>query len=180
MELSIVRLFADKILMNLSVGFFPVIIVCIDNDKRLIENFFRCKNCLTGSPWLGAAFRLFETVRKIFQFLERIFYFCDFLNSFSNDMTEFLLQILPDNKNHFIKSGLQRIMDGILHDHLSVRAHRRKLFNSFSEAASDSCRHDHKCCFLHNVSFLLLRIRIILHPVSYLILQPGLPRSGCL
>ena len=48
-----------------------------------------------------------------------------------NDLFELLENIFADDKDNFIKSCFFRIMNGIIHDNLSVWSHLSQLFDSF-------------------------------------------------
>ena len=157
MEDSIIRLLLGQIVMYFYISFFSIVIIGIDNHKRLIQNSVCSKNSLAGSPRFCTVCRFCESFRKIFQSLECIFYFCDLFDSFSNYATELFFKVLTDDKYNFIESCFQRIMDRVVHNDLSIRSYRCKLFNSFSKAASNSGSHDDKCCLFHK-NVLLMHI----------------------
>ena len=196
MEFSILWLFLHKIIMHLHISFFSIIIICIDNNKRLIQNLLCRKYSLSGSPGFRAVSRFRKSLRQIIKLLEYIFYFRNFLNTLADHSAKLFFQIFTDNKHYFIKSGFQRIVDGIIHNNLSTWSHRCKLLDSFSKTTSDSCRHNYKCCFLHKYfppdiffshinTFSVIFCHIpspqysIPHPEDYLILLPDLLRSDC-
>ena len=56
-------------------------------------------------------------------------------------------QVLSDHKDDFVKSRLDRVIDGVIHNDLPIRAYRSELLDPAAKTASDPCRHDHKCCF---------------------------------
>ena len=149
MEFSILWLFLHKIIMHLHISFFSIIIICIDNNKWLIQNLLCSKYSLSGSPGFRAVSRFRKSLRQIIKLLEYIFYFRNFLNTLADHSAKLFFQIFTDNKHYFVKSGFQRIVDGIIHNNLSTWSHRCKLLDSFSKTTSDSCRHNYKCCFLH-------------------------------
>ena len=148
-ELSVLWIFLHKIIMYLHISFFSIIIICIDNNKRLIQNLLCRKYSLSGSPGFRAVSRFRKSLRQIIKLLEYIFYFRNFLNTLADHSAKLFFQIFTDNKHYFVKSGFQRIVDGIIHNNLSTWSHRCKLLDSFSKTTSDSCRHNYKCCFLH-------------------------------
>ena len=154
MKLSIFRLLAHKIIMYFYICFFSVIIICVDYCKRLVENFFCCQNCMTGSPRFCTSVRNRKSLRNIFHILERICHFCDLLDSFSDHFTELLLNILADNENNFVKTCLQSITNRIIHDDFTFWTYRCKLLDPLSETGSHSRSHDNKCCFFHFHFFL--------------------------
>jgi release factor glutamine methyltransferase len=148
-DVAALLLFLHKIIMHLHISFFPIIIICIDNNKWLIQNLLCGKYSLSGSPGFRAVSRFRKSLRQIIKLLEYIFYFRNFLNTLADHSAKLFFQIFTDNKHYFVKSGFQRIVDGIIHNNLSTCSHRCKLLDSFSKTTSDSCRHNYKCCFLH-------------------------------
>ena len=59
-----------QILMNSLETFFAIVIICIDDDERGLDDLLRCKHGLTGSPRLCTAFR--QSPRNIVNVLESI------------------------------------------------------------------------------------------------------------
>ena len=52
-----------------------VIVVSVYDGKRSVDDIACRENCLAGAPWLCAAFREAEALRKIAAFLERVVHF---------------------------------------------------------------------------------------------------------
>ena len=92
---------------------FSVIVISIDNSKRLFYKTFACKNGLAGSPRFGTAFRFCKACRQIIELLECIFHLCDFADAVADDFLEIFLQILADDEDYFVEAGFQCIVDGI-------------------------------------------------------------------
>ena len=183
MENSIVRLFLDQIIMDFHIGFLTIIIIRINYHKRLIQNSFCCKYSLTGSPRFGTVCRFLKSSRKIFQRLKCIFYLRDLFDPLPDYTAELLFQIFTNDKYNFIKPCLQSIMNGIIHNDLTIWSYWCKLFDSFSKTASNSGSHNNKCCLFHKN--ILLMHTGILHLFMHLphlmnsVLRPGLLLSGC-
>ena len=140
-----------KVVVQFYERIFSVIVISIDNSKRLFYKTFAGKNGLAGSPRFGTAFRFCKACRQIIELLECIFHLCDFADAVADDFLEIFLQILADDEDYFVEAGFQCIVDGIIHDDLPVWSYWLKLFDSLSKSAADSGCHDHKCCFLHSV-----------------------------
>ena len=61
-----------QILMYGFETFLAIVIVCIDDDKRSLDDLLRCKHSLTSSPRFCAAF--WQSSRDIIDILESILY----------------------------------------------------------------------------------------------------------
>ena len=125
-------------------AFLAVVIVCIDNNKRRIENFLGSKHGLTGSPRFRAAFR--QSARNIINILECIIHCyimgrADGSNTLTDNFFKLLLDILADDKYHMVEACFNGIMDRIIHDDVSSIIHRFQLLDSCSEATADTSCH---------------------------------------
>ncbi len=78
------------------------------------------------------------------------------------------LQIFTDDKYYFVEACLQCIMDGIIHNDLTLWSYWCKLLDSFSKSAADSGCHNHKCCFFH-FRFLLIYLVYSMNSVANVI-----------
>ena len=100
--------------MNGLETFFAIVIICIDHDERGLDDLLRCQHGLTGSPWLSTTFR--QSSRDIVNILERIVHSyimrrANGGNAIADNLFEFLLNILTDNKYYMIETSFNRIMD---------------------------------------------------------------------
>ena len=88
--------------------FLAVVIVCIDDDKRSLDDLLRCKHSLNGSPRLCPAFR--QSSRDIVDILESVVHSyimrrANRGNAVSDDFFKLLLGILADDKYHMIETA---------------------------------------------------------------------------
>ena len=61
----------------------------------------------------------------------------------ADNLTEIHFQISSDNEYYLVKPGLQRIMDRIIHNDLTVRPHWLQLLDSAAKTAAQAGRHNH-------------------------------------
>ena len=83
--------------MNRLEAFLAIIIICIDHNKRGLDDILCCKDCLTCSPRFRATFR--QSSRNIIDILESIVHsytmrIANGGNAISDDLFELLLDIL--------------------------------------------------------------------------------------
>ena len=142
---------------------FSIIIIRIDDYKRFVDRSLAGKHRLTGSPRFRSAFRLLESFRQSIQFLEYVTDIHQLFHTFSDGFPEIFFQVFADDEHYFIESGFDRIMDGIIHDNLSVRSHRFQLLDSFSKTAADSGGHNHQCRIFHDATSCIV-LYFSLHP----------------
>ena len=134
-----------QILVDGLEAFFAIVIICIDHNERGIDYFLRCKHGLSSSPRLCTSFR--QSSRNIVNVLKSVIhsYIMSRANScdtITDDLFEFLLDILTDNKYYMVEASLNCIMNGIIHDGMSSIIHWLQLLNSCSETATDTSSHD--------------------------------------
>ena len=146
---SIFWLFLYQIIMDFDICFLTVIIICINYHEWLVKNCLCSKDCLPCSPWFCTVCRFLKSFWKIIQGLECVCNFCNFLDPLTDHAAEFFFQVLADDKYNFIKTSFQCIMNGVIHNDLTIWSYWCKLFDSFSKATSDSGCHDYKCSFFH-------------------------------
>ena len=108
---------------------------------------------MSRSPGLHPAFRRLEALRQIFHLLESIFHLNSLLHAVSDGPFKILLILLLNDKDDLLKPCLHCIIDGKVHDDMSVRIHRINLLQT-AVAASHACCHNDEYWFLH-FSFLL-------------------------
>ena len=131
--------------MNSLETFFAIVIICIDNDERGLDDLLRCQHSLTGSPRLCTSFR--QSSRNVVDILESIVYRyivrgTNGGNAVSDDLFEFFLDILADDKYYMVETSLNRIMDRLVHDDVVSIIDRFQLFYSCSKSAANSGGHD--------------------------------------
>ena len=131
------------ILVNLLKSLFAIVIIRIDNDKRFMNHLLRTQDRLAGSPWLRPVRRLLIAFREICKLLKCVLNRGNLLDTTPDDLLKILFQILPDNEHDLVKSGLQRVMNRIVHDDLTTGSYRFQLLDSTAKPASDTCRHNH-------------------------------------
>ena len=122
---------------------FSIVIVCIDHQERTVNQPLYHQNSLTGSPGFFAALRhkiaLWKSVQLLIGINNR-----DLLgNAVSDNLLKILFQIFTDNKYDFVKSGLNGVMDRIIHNNLSIWPNRSQLLDSAPKPAADSSRHNY-------------------------------------
>ena len=158
---------SDQPVMKTDKRFLSVIIIGIDDGKGLMDHIFGGDNRLTGAPGFYAVRRSGEILRKIIQLLERVGHLNLLFHAISDDVSEILLQILPDNEHDAVKARLDGIVNRVIHDDLPAGSHRLQLFDSLAESASDSCCHNGQCCFFHTslLHNMAGRLSTLCHPV---------------
>ena len=105
--------------MNSLEAFFAIVIVCIDHNKRSLDDLLCCKHCLTSSPRLCTTFR--QSSRNIVNILKSVVYSyimsgANSCNTVTDNLFKLFLNILADNKYHMVKACLNCIMDRLVHD----------------------------------------------------------------
>ena len=103
----------NKEIVYLNKGFLAIIVIGIYHGKRLIDELFARKHCLTCSPWLCPTLRKLPAVWNILQRLESIAdlytkLFAFTFNAVSDDITEVLFYCTPDNENDRLSSQVQQ------------------------------------------------------------------------
>ena len=134
-----------------------VVVVGVDDGERLLNNALAGQHGLAGAPGLGAALRHGEALRHVLECLERIVDLnaqpgADLLNAVTDGLFKRLLNVVADDKDDLVKTGLDGVMNGIVHDDLAVGTDGSQLFDAAAEAGADTGGHNHQCSF-H--SFLL-------------------------
>ncbi len=130
-----------------------VVIIRVDDGKGTVHQRQTGQHCMSRSPGLPPAFRHLEALRQIFHLLESIFHFDPLLHAVSDGLFKILLILLLNDKDDLLKPCLHCIIDGKVHDDVSVRIHRINLLQT-AVAASHTCCHNDEYWFLH-FSFLL-------------------------
>ena len=126
-------------------GILAVVIVRIDDGKRLMYLIFRTNDSMDRSIRLRPVSRRDETVGQCVIFLERVIYFDFFCNLVTNHLTEGIGHALADDKDHLVKAGFHCVINGILHQDLTVGADPVNLLVA-TIPGSQTCGHDKKGC----------------------------------
>ena len=134
-----------QIIMYCTKSFFSVIIICIDHNKRSSQYIFCRQYCLTCTPWFCTSLR--QNPRNIINVLKSIIYsYCifsaDSLDPIPDNLFKFLLNILTDDKNHLVESGLDCVMDRVIHDNVILLINRLQLFDTAAKSGTNTCCHD--------------------------------------
>ena len=100
--------------MNSLEAFFTIVVICIDDNERSINHIFRCKDGLASPPRLCPAFR--QSSRDVVDILESVVHSyivrrANGGNTITDDLFEFFLDILTDDKYYMVETSLNRIMD---------------------------------------------------------------------
>ena len=109
---------------------------------------------MAGAERLGAAFRHGAALRQLVRRLEYIIYLHELFGGVADALAECVEQILFYNKYHAAEASLPRIVDGIVHDDLSVRADRIDLLQTAVAGAHAGSHNDkNRICHDKNSSF---------------------------
>ena len=129
-------------------GFRTIIVVCVNNGKRAIQDIDAAENSMPGSPWFYAAFRHRKSIRNILKFLKNISNFHKSLCSFADGLTENLFVFSFNNKDHLFEACADSIINGKINDDMSIGIDGVNLFQPAITAAHAGC-HNYKYRFLH-------------------------------
>ena len=126
-------------------AFLSIVIICIYDNERGLDDILCCKDCLPRPPRLCTSFR--QSSRNVVDILESVVYSyvvrgANGGNATTNDLFELLLDILTDDKYHMIEACFDCIMDGIVHDDVIRSIHRFQLLNTRSKSAADTSCHN--------------------------------------
>ena len=135
---------------HLYIGVLSVIIVRIDYGEIVMHLALRAKQRMRGSPRLHTSLRHGISFGQVFKVLEHI---CG-LDIFGNALTDGFFKIpqvlLFDDKNNFIKSRGNRVMDGIVNDKFAAGADRINLLQPAVTASHPGSK-NHQC---HSITLL--------------------------
>ena len=96
-----------------------VVIVRVNNTERFIDHIPAGQDRLSRAPGFLPVCRKDESVRKVILFLEYVGNLCVRSDPVSDHFPEVLLQVFADHEHDPVKSRLQRIIDGIIHNDLA-------------------------------------------------------------
>jgi len=116
-------MFFCKVLICSNKRCLSIIIISIDNYKRLFYYLLATQNGLSCSPRLISSFVFISILfRYIIYLLINIIYFYYFFHTISNNLFKVFLNLFTYYKNNLIKSSLKRIIYRIIHNDFSTRA----------------------------------------------------------
>ena len=100
---------------------------------------------MSGTPRFGPACRFFPAgeIRNIRQFLKGVCHFhimgaTYFFDPAANHFTEILFNIMTDNKNNFIKPGLDGVVNRIINNDVAAVIYRLQLFNTATKTGTNA------------------------------------------
>ena len=130
-----------------------VVVVCIDDRKGAVNEGLCSQHGMAGAPRLHTALRDGKASGQLFQLLEGVFHVHYFSHAVADGSLEGVLDLVLDDKDHGLKAGAAGVVERIVHNDLSVGAHRVDLLHTAVAAAHASC-HDDQYRFIH-LYFLL-------------------------
>ena len=133
--------------VQLDKSLFAVVVVGVDNGERLLDDALAGQHSLAGAPGLAAALGHGVPGGNVLQRLERVVDLnaqlgADFLDAVADGLFESVLDIVADDKDDFVKPGLDGVMNGIVHDDLAVGADGCQLLDAAAEAGADTSGHN--------------------------------------
>ena len=109
-------------------GALAVIIVRIDNGKRLVYKFPATKNCVRGAPRLCALGGAHVSVRQLVRFLKGVFNLHLAFNMLCDHFAEIFLYCVLYNENYLVKACLNGVINRKIKQSLAVFADGGYLF----------------------------------------------------
>ena len=115
-----------QILMDGFEAFLSIVIICIYDNERGLDDILCCKDCLTRPPRLCPSFR--QSSRNVIDILESVVYSyvvrgANGGNAIADNLFKFLLNILTYNKYYMIETSFNRIVDRVVHNDMSSIIH---------------------------------------------------------
>ena len=120
-----------------------VVVVCVDDGERLVNQVFRHQHGVNRTIGLRASFRRNKAVRQGIIFLIGVCHFDLLGNLVANQLAEGVRHAALDDENHLIKPCCHRVIDGILQQNFAVRADVVNLLVA-AVTAAQSCCHNQK------------------------------------
>ena len=121
-------------------GVTTVEIVAIDNSKRFLYYIGTHHYSMVGSPRFGTAFGAGEAFRKVIYGLEYQFAGNMAFVFGNNLVAEVLFKIFTDYENELAKTGIDGIVNRIIHDSFAIRSQSVQLFQATITAAHTGCQ----------------------------------------
>ena len=130
-----------------------VVVIGIDHRKGAVNEVLGGQHGVAGAPGLDPAFRHGVACGQLFQLLESVFHVHGLRHTVADGGLEGLLDLMLDDKDHGLEACAAGVVERIIHDDLSVGAHRVDLLHA-AVTAAHTCRHHDQYRFVHN-KFLL-------------------------
>ena len=118
-----------------------IIIIRVDHREGRVHTAQTAQYRVAGSPGFHPSLRNLIAFRNIVEILEHIGNFHDLADSVADSLPEIFFIFFFDDKYNLLKSGLFRVIQGKIHNDMSLRIHRIDLFES-AVTASHSGSHD--------------------------------------
>ena len=138
--------------MNQTETLFSIKIIRINNAKGAMYLLSALHQGMGSPPGFRSTLRHGKTLGECCDFLKNIVHIRNFLDSFSDNISEILLNILSNDKNQLLEACFQSIMHGIIHDNLPIRANFCQLFNPRTVTGSKTRCHDYQRCIFSHLS----------------------------
>ena len=148
-------LVGGQVIIHHPEGLRAVIIIGIDDRKGAVDEVLCSQNGVAGAPWLDTALRHGKACGQFVQLLEGVFHLHCLGHPLADGCFKGVLDLMLDDKDHRLKACAAGIVKGIVHDDLTIGAHRVDLLHAAVTAAHAS-RHDHQNGFIHNKSLLFV------------------------
>ena len=149
---------------------FSVIVISIDNSKRLLDGILAHQHSVVCAPRFCASFRTSESLRES---VGRLEHHLDRYVSlvFGKDFrAEIVFKIFTNHKYNLTKSTAYCIIDGVVHNCFPVRSKTVQLLQPSITAAHSGS--ENKKCWFHFPKSLLLNMYLIVCLYS----SPGFSR----
>ena len=130
-----------------------VVVIGVDHRKGAVDEVLGGQHGVAGAPGLDPAFRHGVACGQLFQLLESVFHVHGLGHTVADGGLEGLFDLMLDDKDHRLEACAAGVVERIIHDDLSVGAHRVDLLHA-AVTAAHTCRHHDQYRFVHN-KFLL-------------------------
>ena len=130
-----------------------VVVIGVDHRKGAVDEVLGGQHGVAGAPGLDPAFRHGVACGQLFQLLESVFHVHGLGHPVADGGLEGILDLVLDDKDHGLEACAAGVVERIIHDDLSVGAHRVDLLHA-AVTAAHTCRHHDQYRFVHN-KFLL-------------------------
>ena len=130
-----------------------VVVIGVDHRKGAVDEVLGGQHGVAGAPGLDPAFRHGVACGQLFQLLESVLYLHGLGHPVPDGSLEGILDLVLDHKDHRFKAGPAGVVERIIHDDLSVGAHRVDLLHA-AVTAAHAGSHDDQYRFIH-LQFLL-------------------------
>ena len=136
---------AAEIIVDLLIDALAVVIVGVDDGEGGINELLGGKHGLTGAPGFGPSFG--QGAGDVRQGLEAVAYLytvgkAERLDPIADDLPEIFLDILADNKENLVKSCLDGVVDGVIHNNMAGSVYAGQLLDAAAVPAADARRHN--------------------------------------